>query len=139
MRHLVHFYVIRSDVPIRYPRHFSVEVKANGGRSAGKRTVAGDTNLDRFPPQDRDAWFLCIDRFRFSPEGKRSEAACSRQGVTGSWVQFIYITLSSLTLRRLMSYIYIYIYIYIYMEHPFLMFLDHTQRRSTVGRTPLAE
>ena len=35
-----------------------------------------------------------------------------------------------LTLRRLMS--------YIYMEHPFLMFLDHT-RRSTVGRTPLDE
>ena len=42
-----------------------------------------------------------------------------------------------LTLRRLMSYI--YIYIYIYMEHPFLMFLDHTQRLSTVGRTPLDE
>jgi len=40
---------------------------------------------------------------------------------------------SLLTLRRLMS------YIYIYMEHPFLMFLDHTQRRSTVGRTPLDE
>ena len=38
-----------------------------------------------------------------------------------------------LTLRRLMS------YIYIYMEHPFLMFLDHTKRRSTVGRTPLGE
>jgi len=36
-----------------------------------------------------------------------------------------------LTLRRLMS--------YIYMEHPFLMFLDHTQRRSIVGRTPLDE
>ena len=36
-----------------------------------------------------------------------------------------------LTLRVLMS--------YIYMEHPFLMFLDHTQRRSTVGRTPLDE
>ena len=28
---------------------------------------------------------------------------------------------------------------YIYMEHPFLMFLDHTQRRPTVGRTPLDE
>jgi len=28
---------------------------------------------------------------------------------------------------------------YIYTEHPFLMFLDHTQRRSTVGRTPLDE
>ena len=40
-----------------------------------------------------------------------------------------------LTFRRLMS----YIYIYIYMEHPFLMFLDHSQRRSTVGRTPLDE
>ena len=25
------------------------------------------------------------------------------------------------------------------MEHLFLMFLDHTQRRSTVGRTPLDE
>src|SRR5215475_1909127 len=25
------------------------------------------------------------------------------------------------------------------MEHPFLMFLEHTQRRSTVGRTPLDE
>ena len=25
------------------------------------------------------------------------------------------------------------------MEHPFLMFLDHTQRRSTVSRTPLDE
>ena len=40
-----------------------------------------------------------------------------------------------LTLRVLMS----YIYIYIYMEHLFLMFLDHTQGRSTVGRTPLDE
>ena len=39
--------------------------------------------------------------------------------------------LVTLTLRRLMS--------YIYMEHPFLMFLDHTQRRSTVGRSPLVE
>ena len=38
-----------------------------------------------------------------------------------------------LTLRLLMS------YIYIYMERLFLMFLDHTQRRSTVGRTPLNE
>ena len=42
-------------------------------------------------------------------------------------------TIQLLTLRLLMS------YIYIYMEHLFLMFLDHTQRRSTVGRTPLDE
>ena len=41
------------------------------------------------------------------------------------------ITVKSLTLRQLMS--------YIYMEHLFLMFLDHTQRRTTVGRTPLDE
>ena len=40
-----------------------------------------------------------------------------------------------LTLRLLIS----YIYIYIYMERIFLMFLDHTQRRSTVGRNPLDE
>ena len=45
------------------------------------------------------------------------------------------IRVKSLTLRLLMS----YIYIYIYMEHLFLMFLDHTQRRSTVGKTPLDE
>jgi len=37
------------------------------------------------------------------------------------------------TLRLLMS------YIYIYMELIFLMFLDHTQRNTTVGRTPLDE
>ena len=41
------------------------------------------------------------------------------------------IRVKSLTFRRLMS--------YMYMEHPFLMFLDHTQRRSTVGRTSLDE
>ena len=41
------------------------------------------------------------------------------------------IRVKSLTLTLLMS--------YIYMEHLFLMFLDHTQRRSTVGRTPLDE
>jgi hypothetical protein len=40
---------------------------------------------------------------------------------------------SILTLSLLMS------YIYIYMERIFLMFLDHTQRRTTVGRTPLGE
>ena len=41
------------------------------------------------------------------------------------------IRVKSLTLRLLMS--------HIYMERLFLMFLDHTQRRSTVGRTPLDE
>ena len=41
------------------------------------------------------------------------------------------IRVKSLILRLLTS--------YIYMEHLFLMFLDHTQRRTTVGRTPLDE
>ena len=40
---------------------------------------------------------------------------------------------AALTLRLLMS------YIYIYMERLFLMLLDHTQRRTTIGRTPLDE
>jgi len=30
-------------------------------------------------------------------------------------------------------------FIYMYIEHLFLMFLDHTQRHTTVGRTPLDE
>ena len=54
---------------------------------------------------------------------------------------FLYVSrirVKSLTLR-LLGHIYIYIYIYIYTERLFLMFLDHTQRRSTVGRTPLDE
>ena len=46
-------------------------------------------------------------------------------------VSFCHYSERQLTLRVLMS--------YIYMEHLFLMFLDHTQRRSTVGRTPLDE
>jgi len=41
------------------------------------------------------------------------------------------IRVKSLTLRLLMS--------YMYMERLFLMFLGHTQRRITVGRTPLDE
>jgi hypothetical protein len=48
--------------------------------------------------------------------------------------RFLYVSsirVKSLTLRLLMS--------YLYMEHLFLMFLDHTQRRITVGRTPLDE
>ena len=57
------------------------------------------------------------------------------------------IRIKSLTFSLLMSYIYIYIYIYIYVcvcvcvcvEHLFLMFLDHTQRRTTICRTPLDE
>ena len=41
--------------------------------------------------------------------------------------------------KILMSKECIHIWATLYMEHPFLMFLDHTQRRTTVGRTPLDE
>ena len=47
------------------------------------------------------------------------------------FLQVSRIRVKSLTLRLLMS--------NIYMEHLFLMFLDHTQRRNAVGRTPLDE
>ena len=49
--------------------------------------------------------------------------------------QFLHVSrirVKLLTFRLLVSYIYIY-------GAPILMFLDHTQRRSTVGRTPLDE
>ena len=49
-------------------------------------------------------------------------------------VHFLHVSrirVKSLTLRLLMS--------YIYMENQFSMFLDHTQRRTTVGSTPLDE
>jgi hypothetical protein len=64
---------------------------------------------------------------------KLSKFVCSR---TSAWLNNYKTHCRSsvnlrLTLRLLMS--------YIYMEHLFLMFLDHTQRRSTVGRTPLDE
>jgi len=47
------------------------------------------------------------------------------------FLQVSRIRVKSLTIRLLMS--------YIYMERLFLMFLDLTQRRTTVGRTPLDE
>ena len=65
------------------------------------------------------------------------ESSVSRHGLSccnGPWPSTIsgdFHDRHHLTLRLLMS--------YIYMEHLFLMFLDHTQRRSTVGRTPLDE
>jgi len=60
--------------------------------------------------------------------GERPQTYALEHAATGTGIIISY---KYLTLRRLMS--------YIYMEHPFLMFLDHTQRRSTVGRTPLDE
>ena len=77
--------------------------------------------------------------FVINPLNPELNSICYLLALLGAhhFLQVSRIKVKLLTFRLLMSYI--YIYIYIYMEHPFLMFLDHTQRRSTVGRTPLDE
>ena len=67
----------------------------------------------------------------FNPLKPELNPICYLLALLGAY-HFLHVSrkrVKSLTLRLLMSYIYI--------EHLFLMFLDHTQRRSTVGRTPL--
>ena len=69
---------------------------------------------------------------KFNPLNAELNPICLLLALLG--VHFLHVSRirdKSLTLRLLMS--------YIYMEHLFLMFLDHTQRRTTVGRTPLDE
>ena len=75
----------------------------------------------------------------FNPLNPKLNPICYLLALLGAhhFLHVSRIRVKLLTFRLVMSYI--YIYIYIYMEHPFLMFLDHTQRRSTVGRTPLDE
>jgi len=96
----------------RVPRIFP---GGKGGRCVG---------LTTFLPSSRD----CLEIWE--PRHPGNLRAC--KGFTLPIIQCtsqLRFYIRSLTLRRLMS--------YIFMEHPFLMFLDHTQRRSTVGRTPL--
>ena len=85
--------------------------------------------------------FFINHSLKFNPLNPELNPICYLLALLGThhFLHVSRIRVKSLTLTLLMSYIYIYIYIYIYMEHPFLMFLDHTQRRSTVGRTPLDE
>ena len=76
---------------------------------------------------------------RLKPLNAELNTICYLPALLGAY-HFLHVSrirVKSLTIRLLMSYIYIYIYIYIYMEHLFLMFLDHTQRGTTVGRTLL--
>jgi len=81
---------------------------------------------------------LHIQSFAFKPLNPELNPVCYLLALLAHhFLHVSRIRVKLLTSRLLMSYI--YIYIYIYMEHPFLMFLDHTQRRSTVGRTPLNE
>ena len=79
--------------------------------------------------------FLMYDFVRFNPLNAELNPMCCLLALLGVH-QFLHVSrirVKLLTLRLLMS------YIYIYMEHPFLMFLYHTQRRTTVGRIPLDE
>jgi len=71
--------------------------------------------------------------YRFNPLKPKLNTICYLLALLGAhhFLHVSRIRVKLLTLRHLMS--------YIHMEHPFLMFLDHTQRRSTVGRTPLDE
>ena len=95
--------------------------------------------LNQAPGEDCMSRTQCYDWFEHFKEGKMSVGEDPRPGrpstsTNDDHVERVRAVIRGnlrLTLRRLMS--------YIYMEHPFLMFLDHTQRRSTVGRTPLDE
>ena len=95
---------------------------------------------------------VCVTKqLTFNPLNAKLNPICYLLALLGvhHFLHVSRIRVKSLTLRLLMSYIHTYIhththththiYIYIYMEHLFLMFLDHTQRRTTVGRTPLDE
>ena len=69
----------------------------------------------------------------FSPLNAELNPICYLLVLLGAhhFLHFSRIRVKLLTLRLLMS--------YIYMERLFLMFLDHTQRRTTVSGTPLDE
>jgi hypothetical protein len=77
--------------------------------------------------------FTDVMRSGFNPLNAELNPICYLLALLGvhHFLHVSRIRVKSLTLRLLMS--------YTYMEHPFLMFLDHTQRSTTVGRTPLDE
>ena len=109
-------------------------IRRNGELEA---TIKGE-NIVRFIKCQRIRWLGHIERMQDTAFPKKmlfgKLYATRRRGRPKmGWLDDVSMDLRKmgLTLRRLMS--------YIYMEHPFLMFLDHTQRRSTVGRTPLDE
>ena len=73
-----------------------------------------------------------ISAYNFNPLNPELNPICYLLALLA--LHFLHVSrirVKSLTIRLLMS--------YMYMERLFLMFLDHTQRRSTVGRTPLDE
>ena len=76
---------------------------------------------------------LVMQKAHVNPLNPELNPICYLLALLGAY-HFLHVSrirVKSLTLRLLMS--------YMYMEHLFLMFLDQTQRCSTVGRTPLDE
>ena len=95
--------------------------------------ISDDANLKKYRIGDPQVSFSLPSAAVFNPLNPELNPICYLLALLGAH-HFLHVSrvrVKLLTLRRLMS--------YIYMEHPFLMFLDHTQRRSTVGRTPLDE
>ena len=80
----------------------------------------------------KQALLLNLHGVTFNPLNPELNPICYLLALLGAhhFLHVSRIRVKLLTFRQLMS--------YMYMEHPFLMFLDHT-RRSTVGRTPLDE
>ena len=90
--------------------------------------------VNKFPFFIEPASQYCRKKcFTFNPLKPELISICYLLALLGAhyFLHVSRIRVKLLTFRLLMS--------YIYMQHPFLMFLDHTQRRSTVGRTPLDE
>ena len=91
------------------------------------------TDCDSILARRRNSFSQLLSVHGVNPLNAELNPICCLLALLGAH-HFLYVSrirVKTLTLRLLMS--------YIYMEHLFLMFLDHTQRRSTVGRTPLDE
>ena len=109
-------------------------------------TALKNGNDDYFPSHDQSLsscllilhYTICSSQRAVNPLNAELNPICYLLALLAHhFLHVSRIRVKSLTLRLLKSYI--HIYIYIYMERLFLMFLDHTQRRTTVGRTPLGE
>jgi len=90
------------------------------------KVTSAEARFQNFPS-------VCSIHSHFNPLNPELNPICYFLALLGAhhFLHVSRIRVKLLTFRLLMS--------YIYMEHPFLMFLNHTQRRSTVGRTPLDE
>ena len=77
-------------------------------------------------------------KYKFNPLNSELNPICCLLALLAPhFLHVSRITVKSLPLRLLMSYIYICMYIHTWSTYS--LFLDHTQRRSTVGMTPLDE